>query len=643
MSSFNLDYEKLGFKAGIEIHAQLNTKKKLFCSCPTLLRTDEPQYYIKRKHRPVLGEMGKFDTALLIEFEKAHTIVYEGYDTICTYELDETPPFPMSQEALEMAMSVGMLLKCEILPEVHVCRKNYLDGSVTSGFQLTALLGVNGSIPMIIGDKIRKEVPISYIYIEEDAARKDSERTKDKTIFFRLDRLGFPLIEIVTYHNMNTPEEVVTIAKQLGMILKSAGKTRRGLGAIRQDINVSIKEGSRVELKGISQLDLITLSINMEIQRQQNLVQVKKELISRGLMLENLSLEPVDITSILKDNKSFIGKGIKKGDQLIAVLLPKFKGILGTEIQPNRRVGTEVADRIKSYTSLKGIIHSDEKLSKYKIDDKTLETIESKLKLKELDAFFMVLGSKREVNRAVEFGIERIKTLLNGVPEETRQVKEDGTSVFMRDLHGKSRIYPDTDSNLVYISDEQKSRIQGELPPLPWEEIERLKKKYELSTDIAEEVLYEGYSQILDACIQEGVDPKLVVNTLLQTFVALRRKGIPVENITDEHLIRLFYNYQKGNFAKEAIPELLEAIAKEPSKEADITIKEKTGQDASIEDLNKFIANLLDESKEFIAERGEEALGGLMGSVMKEFRGKIDGKTINMRLREALLKHLKKN
>ncbi|MFX1256186.1 MAG: Glu-tRNA(Gln) amidotransferase subunit GatE, partial [Promethearchaeota archaeon] len=440
MCSFNLDYEKLGFKAGIEIHAQLNTEKKLFCSCPTILRTDTPQYYVKRKHRPVIGEMGKFDTALLIEFEKDHTIIYEGYDTICTYELDETPPFPMSQEALEMAMSVAMLLKCEILPEVHVCRKNYLDGSVTSGFQLTALLGVNGSIPMIIGDKIRKEVPISYIYIEEDAARKDSERTKDKTIFFRLDRLGFPLIEIVTYHNMNTPEEVVTTAKQLGMILKSAGKTRRGLGTIRQDINVSIKEGSRVELKGISRLDLITPSINMEIQRQQKLVQVKNELINRGLALENLSLGPVDITSLLKDNQSFIGKGIKKGDHVIAVLLPKLKGILGTEIQTNRRVGTEVADRIKSYTSLKGIIHSDEKLSKYKIDDKTLDVIESKLNLKELDAFFMVLGSKKEANRAVEFGIERIKTLLKGVPEETRQVKEDGTSVFMRDLHGKSRI-----------------------------------------------------------------------------------------------------------------------------------------------------------------------------------------------------------
>ncbi|MFX1533384.1 MAG: Glu-tRNA(Gln) amidotransferase subunit GatE [Promethearchaeota archaeon] len=643
MSPNNLDYDKLGFKAGIEIHAQLNTEKKLFCSCPTILRTDEPQYYVKRKHRPVLGEMGKFDAALLIEFEKGHTIIYEGYDTICTYELDETPPFPMSQEALEMAMSVGMLLKCEILPEVHVCRKNYLDGSVTSGFQLTALLGINGSIPMIFGDQIRKEVPISYIYIEEDAARKDSERTKDKTIFFRLDRLGFPLIEIVTYHNMNTPEEVVATAKQLGMILKSTGKTRRGLGAIRQDINISIKEGSRVELKGISQLDLITPSINMEIQRQQKLVQVKKELFNRGLILENLSLEPVDITSLLKDNQSFIGKDIKKGDHVIAVLLPKFKGILGTEIQPNRRVGTEVADRIKSYTSLKGIIHSDEQLSKYKIDDKTLDTIESKLKLKESDAFFIVLGSKEDVNRAIDFAVERIKVLLKGVPEETRQVKEDGTSVFMRDLHGKSRIYPDTDSTLVYISDEQKKRIQDELPPLPWEEIERLKKKYELSIDVAEAILYEGYSKVFDACIQEGADPKLVVNTLLQTCVALRRKGLPIENVTDEHLVRLFYNYQKGNFAKEAIPELLEAMAKEPSKEADIIIKEKTGQTVSIQDLDKFITKLLDERKDFIAERREEALGGLMGSVMKEFRGKIDGKTINMRLREGLLKHLKEN
>ncbi|MFX0092796.1 MAG: Glu-tRNA(Gln) amidotransferase subunit GatE [Candidatus Hodarchaeota archaeon] len=643
MSSTNYDYEKIGFKAGIEVHAQLNTEKKLFCACPTVLRTDEPQYYVKRKHRPVLGEMGEFDPALLIEFEKGHTIIYEGYDTICTYELDETPPFPMSQEALEMAMSIGMLLNCDILPEVHVCRKNYLDGSVTSGFQLTALLGINGTIPMVIEGQVKKEVPISYIYVEEDAARKDSERSKEKTIFFRLDRLGFPMIEIVTYHNMNTPEEVVTIAKQLGMLLKSSGKTRRGLGTIRQDINVSIKEGNRVELKGISQLDLIPPSINMEIQRQQKLVQVQKELLNRGLTREKLLLEPVDITPLLKSNKGFIGKGIKKGDQIIAVALPKIKGILGTEIQPNRRIGTEIADRIKSYTSLKGIIHSDEKLLKYKIDDIVSKKIRNELKLEERDAFILVLGPEKEIYRAVGFAIERIRLLFKGVPEETRQVKEDGTSVFMRDLHGRSRIYPDTDSPLVYVSEDLHLKVKEGLPPVPWEEIERLKKKYDFSTDAAENILYEGYLEVFEACVKEGVDPKLVLNILLQTFVSLRRKGVPIENLEVDHLVLIFRNLKKRKFSKEAIPELLEAIAREPSTPFEIILKERAVRAMTIEDLDKIIEKIIIEKQDFIIQRGEEAVKPLMGLVMKEVRGKIDGKTVNIRLQEALLKHLERS
>jgi len=222
------DYEKLGFKAGLEIHVQLDTKKKLFCRCPVLLRTDEPDFYVKRFFRPVMGEMGEFDKAMLREFEKGLTIIYEGYnDTTCSYEFDETPPFPPNKEAVDIAIMICLLLNCNIVDELHVCRKNYLDGSVPCGFQRTIYMGGGGYIP-IDG----KKISILHVYLEEEAARKDDKKSRGKIVYYKLDRLGIPLVEIVTGPDMKTPQEVVEAARRLGTLLKATGKARRGLGHV---------------------------------------------------------------------------------------------------------------------------------------------------------------------------------------------------------------------------------------------------------------------------------------------------------------------------------------------------------------------------------------------------------------------------
>ncbi|MHA2326777.1 MAG: Glu-tRNA(Gln) amidotransferase subunit GatE, partial [Promethearchaeota archaeon] len=288
------DYKKLGLKCGLEIHQQLDTDRKLFCRCPARLQgTREPDFTIKRKMRPVLGEMGTYDEAMLTEYEKGMGITYEGYnDVVCTYELDDTPPFSCNIEAKSVALQIALLLNANIIEEMHVCRKNYLDGSVPCGFQRTMILGTDGFISLENDNKIR----IDILSLEEDAARKI--KTEQKTNFFRLDRLGIPLIEVTTKPDIRTPEECREAAERIGLLLWST-KVKKVLGSIRQDINVSIESGTRIEIKGVQKLDWIPLLINHEISRQLKLLEIKDELDNRKIGDKDLQNTPVDLTDDL--------------------------------------------------------------------------------------------------------------------------------------------------------------------------------------------------------------------------------------------------------------------------------------------------------------------------------------------------------
>ena len=382
------NYEKLGLKCGLEIHQQLETETKLFCRCPTKLQgSREPDFIVKRTMRPVLSELGAYDEAMLTEYEKGMGITYEGYnDVVCTYELDDTPPFSCNQEARKIALQIAMLLNANIIEEMHVVRKNYLDGSVPCGFQRTMILGTDGFIPLESGKKIR----IDILSLEEEAARRI--KTENKTNFFRLDRLGIPLIEVTTKPDINTPNECRDCAERIGLLLWSTS-VKKVLGSIRQDINVSIKSGTRIEIKGVQKLGWIPPLINHEISRQLKLIEIKEELGKRKLNEKNMLNKPVDLTDVLKNTKSnFIAKGIRSGKKLCGINFSGFNGIFGTNLMEDYRFGTEISMKVKILSCLKGIIHSDEDLSNYKFSNDDIKKIKDKLAFKEEDCFVLVLG-----------------------------------------------------------------------------------------------------------------------------------------------------------------------------------------------------------------------------------------------------------
>ena len=370
---YNFDYEELGLICGLEIHQQLDTKTKLFCRCPSKLQgTRAPDFNIMRYMRPVLGEMGTFDKAMLTEYKKGKTIIYEGYnDVICTYELDDTPPFSCNEEARKIVLKIALLLNANIIEEMHVSRKNYLDGSVPSGFQRTMILGTDGYITL----KNDKKIRIDILSLEEEAARKI--KTENKTNFYRLDRLGIPLVEVTTKPDINTPEECRECAERIGLLLWITN-VKKVLGSIRQDVNVSIKSGTRIEIKGVQKLSWIPLLINHEISRQLNLIEIREELKNRKVSEKDIPKEPVDLTSLMAKSKSkFIATSIKSGKKLYGFNFKGFKGIFGKELMDDYRFGTELSSKVKVISGIKGIIHSDENLQNYNLSIDEIKKIQT--------------------------------------------------------------------------------------------------------------------------------------------------------------------------------------------------------------------------------------------------------------------------
>lgn len=632
------DYEKLGFKCGLEIHQQLNTKKKLFCRCPSKLQgTREPDFTILRKMRPVLGEMGTYDKAMLTEYEKGMGIIYECYkDVICTYEIDETPPFQCNDEAKKIALEIALLLKSNIIEEMHVCRKNYLDGSVPCGFQRTMILAKDGYIELENNKKIR----IDILCLEEDAARKIL--TKNKINYYRLDRLGIPLVEVTTKPDIRDPNECREAAERLGLLLWSTN-VKKVLGSIRQDVNISIKKGTRIEIKGVQKLDWIPILINHEISRQSGLIEIKEELEKRKIAANNLPKKAIDLTNNLSKTKcNFIAKGIKSGKNLYGINLNGFKGILGKELMENYRFGTEIASKVKSISGLKGLIHSDENLKNYKFSDDDIKIIKNKLNSKDNDGFILILGTKKENDKAIDIIIKRLQYAFKGVPPETRRALENGNTEFLRELHGGARLYPDTDSKVIFNNQDEINTIRQKLPPLPWKIIKEYSKKFNIEERFIKDLIFEGKLQLFNKLHEIYVEnPIIVITTLLETTTALKREGKKIENIKEQDYIDIFYLLKKEEISKEAIEELMMKKADFPDLSVGQIKEELKLKKVSKNDLLKLIEEVVGKNIELIKERKMSATGPLMGEVMKLVRGKIDGKIVSQELNKIIIEKLK--
>ena len=619
MNMDHLDYDELGLKAGLEIHQQLDTDTKLFCECPTVLRDEkEATHEFERYLHPTKSELGEVDEAALEESRIDRKFTYEAYDTTCLVEEDEEPPRPMNREAVGVALEIAEAFGMERVDHAHVMRKIVIDGSNTTGFQRTSLVAHDGVVETSEGD-----VRVDALALEEESARRLGET--DEGPVFSLDRLGIPLVELGTAPDIRTPEQARETAERIGMVLRSTGKVKRGLGTIRQDLNVSVEDGARIEMKGVQDLSAIDEMVENEAQRQVALLEIADELDERDASVGGTH----DVTEVFEDTDSGVIAGALSGEDgaVIAVHLEGFDGLVGREIQPDRRLGTEMSDRAKK-RGAGGIFHTDE-LPAYGVTQEEVDALRDAVDAAPEDAVAIVADDEETAWNAAAAVADRAEQALEGVPEETRDANEDGTSSYLRPLPGAARMYPETDVYSVALDE-----FDVESPELLDDRAERYTQEHGLDEDLAERVAHGRRMPLYESAVERGYDPGLVASTLEGTLVDLRRGDVPVENLDDEDLMRVFEMVAEGEVAKEGVPELLRGVAEGDEPE---DVAEELGLDAAArEEVEKVVDGILEERADYIEEEGMGAMGGLMGVVMEEMRGKADGELVSDVLREKI-------
>ncbi|MCK9152094.1 Glu-tRNA(Gln) amidotransferase subunit GatE [Methanobacterium alcaliphilum] len=620
-----MDWDELGLKMGLEIHQQLNSKSKLFCPCSCDLIDDEADFEIVRNLRPTQSELGKIDRAAFEEARRKLHFIYQAYSNeTCLVEADEEPPHPLNEEALELAMTIASLLNMRIVDEFHTMRKQVIDGSNTGGFQRTGLVATQGYLETPHG-----KVVIDNLCLEEDAARRIEN--KEEGVVFRLDRLGIPLVEITTDPSIHHPEQVKEVAYQLGQVLRST-KVKRGLGTIRQDLNISIKKGARVEVKGVQDLDLMPTIVEREVQRQLKLVEIRDKLIKRNAKIPN---KIYDVKSLFKDTKSKI---IASAPSVMAIKLEGFNGLVGIEIQPGRRLGTEFSGYAKKL-GVSGIFHTDE-LPAYGIQPEEVENLKNATNASPEDAVIIVAHEKYIACSALKEVQRRAKMALDGVVEETRKALNDGNTEYLRPLPTSSRMYLETDTPLFVINREYVEKIKSNLPELPQEKKERIIKQYEISEDLAGQLVRRNkvgdFEEILG---QLDVDKTVVGSILAYSLKELKRDGHDVENLDLSLIVDTLKLLENGKVSKDALAQILGYVADNKTTPSDaaqaldlIMLTE--------DDVASIIEKIISSNSKMVEERGMGAMGPLMGMAMKELKGKADGKLVNKLLKENLQKFM---
>ena len=561
----------MALKAGLEIHQQLNCGK-LFCNCDA--SDIGKNLLFRRKLHATSSEMGEVDIAAKTEQIKLFT--YYNKSCNCLIYADEEPPRGPNEDAVRIALQFAKLVGAKVVEEMHFMRKVVVDGSNTSGFQRTGLIATGGEI-----EYNGKILELDQLCLEEDSCRHGDENHE-----YLLDRLGVPLLEITTKPQLNDSKDVQSAAKAIGRLLRACN-VRRGLGTIRQDVNVSVNNGQRVELKGFQDLSSMPKVVENEVKRQTTLNKIEKGNIDKVTV----------VNDCFKEKKEFA----------LALRIDDWKGILGNKNSPKNhvRMGKELADYAKR-AGMNGIMHSDE-LPAYGIDGDETNRIKRKLKCKENDAFILIFGEEKKVKNAMNLMIERIRT--KGVPAEVRKVTPENLTKYLRPMPGASRMYPETD-----IAPFQISGINVSKPKTLDEREKNLPLNDEESKQLVNRELDEKFNYLND----KYEIPKLISRILLHTLPQLKDEG---ENISMGDLEKVLDLFKDGVLVKEGIPYAL--IQSSNNEE----IKINSG---NIDDeVSEFIDDLIKDKVQFIKERGMGAVGALMGPVMSEFRGKMDGGDIN--------------
>jgi glutamyl-tRNA(Gln) amidotransferase subunit E len=647
-----LDLASLNLKVGLEIHQQLATKSKLFCNCSCEESKEYDRSFL-RKLRPTQSELGAYDPAAMFEFSKMHTVEYQAaLGSSCLVEADEEPPHDVSKEALETALIFSLGLHSKVMDEIHVMRKIVIDGSNTTGFQRTMLIASGGYL-----DIAGKRVGVQSICLEEDAAKLIGD---DKGVRkFGLDRLGVPLVEIALEPVTGRPSEIMQVALTLGRFLRASKRVARGLGSIRQDINISVQNGAVVEVKGVQQLDQLVKVIEYEIRRQYGLIVIAQKLKERNVDIKKVGDRIEDVSDVLGNAASsrIVKKILEGGGVIIAIKAPGFAGMIGFEPYEDVRLGRELGKLVKFY-DIDGIFHSDE-LPNYGITEEEVAAVKQRLQMNDGDAFVILGGPNDKVRFASDAIIQRLKASVDGVPAETRAATPEGNTVFLRPRPGVARMYPETDILAIAITDSTLVSL-ADKPPRQWDEIvDSLAEKYNLNRKLASEIFDSEYLDVFEEIASiTKVQPTFIASKLTEDLTRLQRQGLDASVLTDQVIKEVFTRLDRGSITKESVVLIFEKLMKnEPNivKIVNKQINVNVGEDMEVkivnaaieavgaisisdEELSKGLDRIIRNNMAMIKEKGTNALSTLMGRAMAEYRGKANGQKVNAMLKDKMSK-----
>ncbi len=685
----NLNPEGLGFMCGLEIHQQLATGK-LHSRMPSELYDfglDEiPNNWPRsqRKLRAAQGEGGRIDVTARFESKRNRSFVYVQSPNSGLIELDEAPPLNHDGNAVDAVLTMAAMMNAKPVSSMQAMRKTVVDGSNTSGFQRTTLVATNGFIETNLGN-----VGIDVICLEEDSARKlETESTSDgEIVFYTLDRLGIPLVEIATAPDIQTPEHAKEVALMLGTLLRDTRRVRRGLGSIRQDLNVSIACGVRVEIKGCQDLEWVPQIIKIEMARQLHMYRLANELRGEAelpmlppdrrldsIPVENrvalsaaskLPLKTEELTNLFANsNSEMVGKALSSGSVVLGLKLQGFAGKIGTkELDENGaqmpRLGRELASSAKQ-AGVAGIFHSDE-LPAYGITSADVDAVRNELQLSDSDAFILCVAPKWQAELALESVLLRARRAFHRIPGEVRNVvirkgaPEDGTTTAMRPLPSGARMYPETDIQVLNLELHRWDKIRSNLPMNKQQRLSRL-QKYDISSNQVEAILGSELDDIFISGLTENelsspsLTPKPWASILLDNsrLEISNKSNVPVSNVSWELLALLVYSRDQGIITREGIVPLgskyLLSIDEDFSTfDKKIDWISKTAElegfiPADSSSVEKVIDVIIAEKLDFIQSKGMASIGPLMGMVMAKLGGSADGKLVNSILLDKIKK-----
>ena len=642
------EYDRLGFMCGLEVHQQLATRSKLFCRCPGGIRSKQVDAEVLRHMRPTLSELGEYDGTALMEFKTKKEIVYQlARCSVCTYELDDTPPFEIDQESIDISIEVAKLLNLNLVSELHVMRKQYLDGSIPTGFQRTAMVGLTGSIPFRESELgPERQLRVRQLSLEEDSCREVSD--VGHRVVFRTDRLGMPLIESVTEPDLLTPDDVMAGADLLARVVRATGRVRRGAGAARQDVNVSIAGGRRVEIKGVSSHRLLPKLVHIEAFRQLNLLRVRAELHKRGVTSETFGAPdsglPWEESPLVIDARATLKKAefvpirdaFDNDEMICAVRLPGFRGLLAHRTQPGVTFARELSDRVRVIACLTGrpfMIHSD--VRDYGLAGPLWSHLRVACKAESGDAVVVLWGDEEDVATAAWEVLARAQEALVGVPAETRQAFADGTTGFERILPGADRMYPDTDTPPVLILDAWVDRAEERLPSRPWDREDQY-RRLGLSDDAARRLETAPWAALFDELDPaKGVPARRLAAGLEKRLPEQWRQEFERVVPSAERLAPLVAALEEGGAFLEVFETMLTKLLRQPECSAEQLIAEIDASDPEAS-LRGLITDTVARQVEVKSDDRGAMLRWAMGRVMPPLRGRVDPGSVRNRLVEEL-------